>query len=235
MRIAIVDDMEEDRRILEEYLERYDEEKSLGLEIRAFASSIEFLENYKNDFDILFLDIEMPGTDGLSAAREIRKRDETVMILFVTNMAQYAICGYEVDAVDFMVKPVEYFNVTVKLEKAMNRVLRKEGEDALLVGTTEGMHRILVSHIIYVEKDINYLVYHTVNGTVRERGAITKLKERLPDFSFGECTSGCLVNYKYVDLIGKDSIQAGSQTLLLSRRMKKKFMQGYVEYIGGDL
>lgn len=235
MRIAIVDDLDEDRQILKEYLGRYNEEKSLGLEIRVFSSSIEFLENYRNDYDILFLDIEMPGTDGLSAAREIRERDDAAVIVFVTNMAQYAICGYEVDAVDFMVKPVEYVNVTVKLEKAMNRVRRKEKERVMLIEAKDGIHRILASHIIYVEKDINHLVYHTIGGVFRERGSMTKLKAGLYGYPFGECTAGCLVNFKYVDLIGKDSIQAGDQTLILSRRMKKKFVEEYMEYIGGDL
>lgn len=168
-------------------------------------------------------------------AREIRSRDEAVMILFVTNMAQYAICGYEVDAVDFMVKPVEYFNVTVKLEKAMHRVRRKEEEHILLLETKEGLHRLPISNIIYIEKDGNYLVYHTINGIFRERGAISKLKESLFDFPFGECMAGCLVNFKYIDLIEKESIQAGNHTLYLSRRMKRKFMQEYVGYIGGDL
>lgn len=84
------------------------------MQIHPYYASVDFLEEYDSTYDIVFLDIEMPGSDGLTTAREIRGKDDAVAIIFITNMAQYAIHGYEVNAIDFMVKPVGYFNFAQK-------------------------------------------------------------------------------------------------------------------------
>ena len=234
MRIALVDDTKEDINLLAGYLERYQEEKKRKIEVHTFLSSIEFLEQYQNNFDIIFLDIEMPGTNGIEVAKEIRQKDSTVAILFVTNMIQYAICGYEVNAIDFMVKPVEYFNFTVKLEKAMGSVKRYESQ-SVLIGAGDELRRMKVSDIYYIEKDTNHLVYHTITGILRERGTMVELKERLAGMPFGECTAGSMVNFEHIELIHKDCIQVGEDTIPLSRRMKKTFIQEYLQYMGGNV
>lgn len=234
MKIALIDDMQEDISRLEGYLKRYEKEKQRKLTVRSFLSSIEFLEQYQNNFDIIFLDIEMPGTNGVEVAKEIRQKDATVAILFVTNMIQYAICGYEVNAIDFMVKPVEYFNFTVKLEKAMGSVRRYESQ-SVLIGAGDELQRMRVSNIYYIEKDTNHLVYHTTKGVLRERGTMVELRERLSGMPFGECTAGCMVNFEHVELIHKDYVQAGEDMIPLSRRMKKTFIQEYLQYTGGNM
>lgn len=231
MKVAFIDDRENDIQILEGYLERYIKEKNENITVYLFLSSIEFLEQYHNDFDIIFLDIEMPGEDGLHVAREIRKKDTAVVILFVTNMIQYAICGYEVNALDFMVKPVEFFDFTVKLEKAINIVKRKK-KQTLVIGKGDELQRVNIYDIMYVEKEKNNLVFHTVKEILYKRGSIADLKKYLEGAHFSECMSGCIVNLEYVDLIHKDSILIRGNTLPISRRMKKKFIQDYLEYAG---
>ncbi len=119
MKVAVVDDVPRDAQLLVRYLQQFQGEQGISIQIVPFYSSIDFLEEYDGAYDIVFLDIEMPGSDGLTTAREIRNRDDAVAIIFITNMAQYAIRGYEVNAVDFMVKPVGYFNFSQKLAKAI--------------------------------------------------------------------------------------------------------------------
>lgn len=132
----------------------------------------------------------MPGSDGLTAAREIRNRDDAVAIIFITNMAQYAIHGYEVNAIDFMIKPVGYFNFAQKLGKAMRFLQRRCQRTVLLTGE-DGVIRLAASDIRYVEKDRDNLIYHTRQGTFRKRGTMKAEKELLQGLPFEECTVGC--------------------------------------------
>lgn len=234
MNIAVVDDSREDAGHLEAFLSRYHQENGLPMQVHTFLSSVEFLESFHGEYDIIYLDIEMPGSNGLEVAHEIRSRDETVAIIFITNMAQYAIRGYEVNAVDFMVKPVGYFNFVQKLEKAL-RAAEKRGTQFLLLSNGDGLYRIPPTDILYIEKDKNYLVYHTRKGLFQQRGTIQEARQRLQGLAFSECTSGCLVNLRHVDRIGRETILVGGEELPVSRRMKKSFVQDYMDFLGGFL
>lgn len=234
MNIAVVDDFPKDAQLLVGYLKRFQEEYGVFMQVRAFYSSIDFLEEYDSQYDVIFLDIEMPGSDGLTTAREIRSRDEAVSIIFITNMAQYAIHGYEVNAVDFMVKPVGYFNFSQKLAKAM-RFFQKHTPRTVLLSGEDGMVRLPAADIWYVEKDRDHLIYHTKQGTFRKRGTMKAEKEALRGLPFEECTVGCLVNLDMVQRIGKEHVYLREIQLPLSRRLKKAFTQSYIDFVGGGL
>lgn len=232
MWIAVLDDDRNDVSILERYLKQYQAERGTQLTVDVYTASYDFLEEYRSNYDVVILDIEMPGTNGMEVAREIRKKDQAVGIVFVTNMAQYAIAGYEVNAIDFIVKPVGYFNFARKLERAMSFV-RKREEKALVLSDGEGMRKVPVADIFYIEKNGNYARFVTGQGSFQERGTMQSVKEKLDQFPFSECTSGCLVNLRHVERIGKDTVLVGTTELPLSRRMRKKFTQDYVDYVGG--
>ena len=104
--IAVVEDNEREREILTEYLKRF----SPQFAIEVFSSAVIFLTDYTPKYDIVFMDIDMPCLDGMSAAAKMRKLDDRTCLIFVTNLAKYAIKGYEVQAFDFMVKPLTYAN-----------------------------------------------------------------------------------------------------------------------------
>lgn len=232
MKVAVVDDTPSDAQRLVDYLERFRQEQGADIQTDVYHASVEFLEVYQPDYDVVFLDIEMPGSDGLQVAHEIRAKDTAVGIIFITNMAQYAIRGYEVNAIDFMVKPVGYYNFAEKLEKAI-RFSQKRNRRYLLLRDEDGMNRVSTSEILYVEKDRDYLVYHTGLKNFRERGTMKDLKDKLSGLTFSECTSGILVNLSHVRRIGKETVCLGGETLPLSRRMKKSFTQDFIDYIGG--
>lgn len=178
MLIGIIEDNEADRKQLEDLLQRYREETGFMIQVHAFQTGAQFLDEYHGKYDLLFMDIEMPGIDGMQTARELRRLDQTVGLIFTTNMAQYALQGYEVDAIDFVVKPVSYFTLKQKMDKA-RRILSARQEESLLVKTENGIVRLAVSEITYVEKEKNYLLYHTGTGEIRERGTIKELKSRV--------------------------------------------------------
>lgn len=233
IRAAVVDDVKEDLDLLKSYLEKYGREhEESAMRIRTFHSSIDFLEEYRSDEDLIFLDIEMPGTSGMEAAREIRAKDTDVAIIFITNMAQYAVEGYEVDAVDYILKPVRYEIFAQKLEKAF-RFIEQHRTYTLVIDAGDGTVRIAADDVLYIEKDRNYLVYHTTRGVLRERGTLHSLMDSLGALPFAMASNGCLINMDHVDLIQNDMVTVHGETVPLSRRMKKTFIQSYMEYIGG--
>ncbi|MBR1813100.1 MAG: response regulator transcription factor [Lachnospiraceae bacterium] len=119
IRIAVVEDEKEYSDQLFSYLERFRKETHQAVSAELFCDGMSFLDEYKGDFDIVFMDIAMPHMNGLEAAKKLRQVDGIVCLIFITTLAQYAIRGYEVDALDFLVKPVTYELFRLKLEKAL--------------------------------------------------------------------------------------------------------------------
>ena len=131
-RIAIVEDQEETRECLNRFVRQYAEEQGVQVEISLITDGSEIAEHYTPGFDIIFMDVEMPRLDGFGAAEAIRAVDAEVVLVFVTNMAQYAIRGYEVDALDYVLKPVNYYQFCTKLSRAIQRVQRRRGGQVVL-------------------------------------------------------------------------------------------------------
>lgn len=176
----------------------------------------------------------MPHMDGMEAAKKIHQADQALGIIFVTNMAQYAIRGYEVDAIDFIVKPVSYYVFADKLEKAI-RYSKRNAEKDFILQTEDAIIRLTCSQIFYIEKDKNYLLYHTAQGDFRVRGTMTALEEELNREGFSKCINGCLVNLKYVTKFGKDTVWIQDTPLPVSRNRKKEFREDFMRYLGGEL
>ena len=148
--IAIVEDEESYVRQLLEYIERFQQEHFQEIKTSIFRDGDEILEKYSADYDIILMDIQMQFVDGMTAAEKIREMDKSVILMFITNMTSYAVKGYEVDALDYMVKPVEYFSFSQKLSRAMSRVKRKE-ERYILVPVETGVQKINIEELYYIE------------------------------------------------------------------------------------
>ena len=115
LRIAIVEDDEKYADLLQEYLKKYGEERSEEFCCVMHKNAVVFLNNYKANYDIVFMDIDLPHMNGMTASQKLREVDKQVVLVFVTNLAQMAIKGYEVNAYDFIVKPVSYYGVQMQI------------------------------------------------------------------------------------------------------------------------
>lgn len=197
-----------------------------------FTDAIAFLENYVPRYDIVFMDIQLPDMDGMTASRRLRALDRDVILIFVTNMANYAVSGYEVDALDFIVKPVSYFPFTVKLERALGRLDGNAGGGSVLLSTAEGAVCVRPCDVRYVEVMKHTLIYHTTTGDLTVYGSLKNAESALPAVRFVRCNSCYLVNLRYVKRVTGYTALVGGDELAISHSRRRDFLRALGEYIG---
>ena len=214
-KIAIVEDQEETRESLNRFVRQYAQEQGLQVEISLITDGAEIAEHYTPGFDIIFMDVEMPRLDGFGAAEAIRAVDADVVLVFVTNMAQYAIRGYEVDALDYVLKPVNYYQFCTKLSRAIQ-----------LLDTAD---------IYYLETHSRMLYYHTSKGEFAARASLQSAEKQLAEYHFVRCNQCYLVNLAYVKCIENDFALVRNDRLEISRRQRTAFLTAVASYMGGVL
>ncbi len=202
------------------------------MKVREFADGQALLQGFRPEFDVLFLDIEMPRLDGMSAARQIRERDEQVTIIFITNMAQYAIHGYEVGALDFLLKPVSYEALEMRLQKVW-KLAQARQESGILLSLGSGLRKIALSELFYVELVGHDLVYHLKDQSVTLRGSMREAEEQLRGKPFFKCNSCYLVNLDHVRAVSDGVAVVGGDRLQISRARKKAFMEALAAHLAG--
>ncbi len=229
--IAIVEDEAMYAKQLEEFLRQYGEENGETFDITIYSDGDQIVHKYKSQYDILLMDVEMKFMDGMSAAEEIRKVDTEVVIIFITNMAQYAIRGYAVDALDYVLKPVSYFAFSQRLNRAISRMKKRE-QKVITVNIKGGTVRINIANIYYIESQGHNLILHTILGNYESPGTMKDIEEKLSEMNFCRGNKGYLINLQHVDGIQDGCALVKGEQLLLSRSRKKEFMEALTKYWG---
>ncbi len=230
--IAVVEDSPKSMEQMKQFLERYRQEHDLEFQTSFYPDSVAFLEQYRPQYDIIFLDVVMPGIDGMETARRIRAQDADVILVFVTRMAQLALKGYEVQAMDFLVKPLNYDAFELRMGLLLERLPRQRPK-SLLISTREGKWRIVIDRLIYVEVIKHKLYYHTKDDTFETSGTMKEAEEQLEGCAFSRCDNSLLVNLRYVTWVGQTELTAGDCRLKISRPRRKQFLQELADYVGG--
>ena len=230
--IAIVDDDDTDANRTSEMIDRYYDGDHSQYAITRFADGEAFLDGYKAGFDALFLDVEMPGIDGLETAHRLREIDDHVVLVFTTKMAQYAAIGYDVDAIGYLVKPIDYFGFALKMRKVEDLVAKRQGVTIpLTVGTGT---QFLSSHDVrYVEVLGHEVIYHTADTAYKVWSSLKEAAALLEPVHFAAANRYCLVNLEWVKAVTGDCVMVDSIILPVSRSKRKPLMQALAAYYGG--
>lgn len=232
-KVAIVEDNPVGADNLKEMFTRYGKEAEVLFNLTVFDRVEKMLDYRRGCFDLVMMDIDLPGMNGMEGARRLREADSMVTIIFVTNLAQFAVKGYEVSALDFLVKPVSYKNFSVKLSRAVSVMRTRQDKKIVVCGKTE-KNCIGVHDILYVEVRGHQLCFHKTDGScVEVTGTLSALEKELHDFGFSLCNSCYLVNLKYVIKIDTLSVTLADGTKLqTSVRKRKSFLDEFTTFLG---
>lgn len=234
LKIAVAEDNQDDLKKLLGYLSQYQEEQQIEMAVDSFPDGVSILENYHSKWDIIFLDIEMPNIDGFHVAKEIRAMDTSVILIFITNMARYAIRGYEVEALDFVLKPISYEQFYMKMQKA-STIAKLREQNYIFLSAKDGDVRIGINEIIYVEVINHHLHIITLDGKFIVYSSLKSFEDQLPTKMFARCGQSYLINLHHVRKVGQAFVLVDQHTIPISRSKRKNFVQAVSDYFGGGM
>lgn len=228
--ISIIDDEKEMQYLLTEYINKFSKENEVEFMIRYYDDGLAFLEDRQSS-DIVLMDIEMPHINGMKVAEKMREVDSEVALIFITNSTRYAIKGYSVDAIDYILKPVQYQRFSSVIKKTLRIIGQNLGAE-VFIKTTNGVRKIYMASIYYVKVSGHLLKYYTKQGVIETWGALKDVEKQLSDANFIRCNHNSIVNLKYVLQFDKDTIvmEGIEDKLSISETKKKEFIKRFNQY-----
>ncbi|NMM94772.1 LytR/AlgR family response regulator transcription factor [Bifidobacterium oedipodis] len=224
-RVAVVEDEDDAADKLIACLRRYsDVHEGIAFDIVAFEDPVGFLKTLTPDeWDIVFMDIEMPNMDGMEGAHRFREIDRDAVLIFVTNMAQFAMQGYEVDALSYILKPFSEADVERKITRAIQ--LRNRDAESILITQRGNIQRLPLRDIMYVEVRGRNLVYHTASCTYTAAGSMKSVEASLGERGFARCANSYVVNHRHIaSVAGASVILSNDVELPIGRSFRMDFL-----------
>lgn len=231
-RILIVEDTPAEADVLRAHLSRYSGEKNLQFAVTVLGSALEFI-NSDHVADLVLMDIDMPGVNGMEAAEIMRTYDQTTPLIFVTNLAQYAVRGYQADALDFIVKPFTYGAFAMRMDRAME-VMRRAARRSITVRSHDGLRIIAISDLVFIDVSGHNLIYHLADGgTFSVRDSLSHAIEGLGGPPFLRISSGCVINMGHVRGVHDAEVTLSTgEKVWISRANKRRCLEEVSRFLG---
>ena len=235
MKIAVCEDKKEEADWLCGVIRRWSGKREVPVDITSYADASSFSFALEDTlFDALFLDIKMPGEDGVALAKRLREQAYDLPIVFVTGEKEYIMEGYEVEAVNYLLKPVEVEKVFGCLNRIYEKIHRQE--PFIMLRAEDSTVKLLQREIYMVEVFGHKLVYTTQKGAFEVHCSMKEARQQLMEHWFAVCHRGVLVNLLYVDSIGKDSLVLADdkrgfrREVPVSRRMYGELNEAFIRF-----
>ena len=234
MNIVICDDIEDDANQLRLFVERYFKEINCESEIIVYESGDAMLEDLAagkiDDVKIAFLDIYMPGTDGIDTARKIRETDKDMVIIFTTVSMAHGLEGFSVYALQYLVKPIKYTEIKDVLTKCTSMLA--DSLRFIEVMSDRLTVRVYLKDIMYIESFNTALLIHTLTGKVKTFLPLSEIEKQLAGSAFLRTHRSYIVNMPYVKSVAENDFILTSGALVPIRRSDKLAVkQAYTDYV----
>ena len=228
MRVAVCDDEE----IFQEQIRNLIDKiyNSMDVIVDGFSEGKKLLERFDaNPYDVIFLDIEMPSMDGITLAKKLRQRSENVFIVFLTSHVEYALEGYEVNALRYLTKP----NREDKLREVLKYVMNKNTAKRMLMIKSEGEElRVNVADVLYFEAQNQYVMIYLRGEEHLVRANIGDFEEQLREDGFFRIHRGYLISLaKVTKIVKSDVIMETGASLPISRNNVKPLKEALYSFI----
>lgn len=222
---------------LEGMLSSYSKETGLKYSLSSFHDAESYLAS-GDSYDAVFFDIELPGINGMELSRKIREKGDGTFIIFITHMAQFAIEGYSVSALDFVLKPLSYPQFSLKMAKLL-RALENRTPADITIKIKYGPTSMFLQEkeIAYLDVRGHSLTYHCLSSDYQVRSSMVEESSKLSKL-FAHCSDSFLVNLSYVRRIEKNSVivsySGKEESLPLTRKYKDSFKKEYLSHLEGE-
>lgn len=232
--IAIVEDEKIQSELMKSYVANWACKKNIRVTAEAFhsAESFDFTWSMNKKYDIVLLDIQMSGKNGIELAKKIRKEDNMISIIFITAVIDYIQEGYDVSAINYLIKPVD----ERKLYECLDRALQKipEEEKSILIDAEGEIVRVKQKDIIYVEAFSHTIDINTAEKKFTVRKSISSIEKELDEKMFVRCHRSYIVGLKYVKRIESSEIELDNAKLIpVSRRQYSNTNRAFINYYRG--
>lgn len=231
LKIAVCDDDASQKDYLVEIVSTWTKRNRHLAEVKQYEDAKSFLFDYseEKDFDILLLDIEMPGMNGIELAKKVRSENSTVQIVFITGYYEYFSDGFDVSALHYLIKPVDEQKLCAVLDKAVDNLAYRQR--SVLLTTADGEIKVSLADILYVESENVYIIVHTVHGNYRMRMALAKFSEQLDD-TFFKVHRSFIVSLKYIRKVTRtDVTMTNGETVPISRGLYDEVHAALIKYL----
>ena len=234
MKIAIIEDIQVHGDILAAYIKKWSKGKAINLEVKYFKSAEGFLFQWEEeqDFDVLFVDIQMAGMNGMEMAKKIRDKDKEIIIIFTTGVTDYIGEGYEIEAMHYLIKPISEDKVNVCLDKA---VQKRKQKNYVLVHTKDELLKISTDEIDYIEAMGHgcrlKLAEKNKKNIMEIRESISQMGNMLDHSEFIKCHRSYLCRIGGILRIDRTNIYFDDESSIpVSRRMYSEVNRAFVCY-----
>ncbi len=231
IKIAVVEDQKKWEDTIKEYFSKYSQEHKILFDVSYFNDGITF-SHIEDNFDLVFMDIGLPKQNGIETAKILRKKDANVCIVFLTELIQFAVEGYEVHAYDYLVKPMNYSFFSMKFDHILKYVSSLKGNSFNIEVSSTSMKKVLFKDIYFLESDKHYVYFHCKDEIYRMRSTLDQLQEKFVSEGFCKINRSIMVNLAHVENYSHTDVVVNNESLPLSRVYKSDFLNSLTIHLG---